>query len=235
MNTLEVVIRLFLSIVVGGLVGYEREHKKRPAGFRTHILVCVGACVISMIQLYDIDRTVNIILAHPELASSLKADIGRIGAQVVSGIGFLGAGTIIHQKGSVKGLTTAASLWVVACIGLAVGLGYYTLSILSTIIVGVVLVSLKKFESKFLDKLNLVKIEIVYLDKQVMVQNIESYFDSKNIRVKNIEFILEEETEDCKASYGRSLYSIIVPKYITTGEIIKDLASNNEVIKVTVI
>jgi len=235
MNTLEVVIRLFLAIAVGGLIGYEREYQNRPAGFRTHILVCVGAAVISMIQLYDVDQTVNMILAHPELASALKADIGRIGAQVVSGIGFLGAGTIIHQKGSVKGLTTAASLWVVACIGLAIGLGYYVLSILSAITVTVVLVSLKKFESRFLYKLNLVKIEILYLDKQLMVQEIENYFQSKNIKVKNIEFILEEEMEDYEAKYGRSLYSVLVPRHISTGEIIKDLASNSEVIKVTII
>lgn len=235
MNTLEVIIRLFLAIAIGGLIGYEREYQNRPAGFRTHILVCVGASVISMIQLYDVDQTVNMILAHPQLASALKADIGRMGAQVISGIGFLGAGTIIHQKGSVKGLTTAASLWVVACIGLAVGLGYYTLSILSTITVAIVLVSLKKFESRFLYKSNLVKIEIVYLDKQVMVQNAESYFESKNIKVKNIEFILEEETEDCEARYGRSLYTILVPRYISTGEIIKDLASSSEVIKVALI
>lgn len=235
MNTLEVIIRLFLAIAVGGLIGYEREYQNRPAGFRTHILVCVGACIISMIQLYDVDQTVKIILAHPELASALKADIGRIGAQVVSGIGFLGAGTIIHEKGSVKGLTTAASLWVVACIGLAVGLGYYTLGILSTITVAIVLISLKKFESRFLGKSNLIKIEIVYLDKQVIVQKVESYLESKNIKVKNIEFILEEETEDCEASYGRCLYSILVPKYISTGEIIKDLASNSEVIKVAII
>jgi Uncharacterized membrane protein len=235
MNILEVTIRLFLAIVIGGVIGYEREYQNRPAGFRTHILVCVGAAVISMIQLYDVDQTVNMILAHPELSSALKADIGRIGAQVVSGIGFLGAGTIIHEKGSVKGLTTAASLWVVACIGLAVGLGYYTLSILATITVAVVLVSLKKFESKFLGKSNLIKIEVLYLDKQVMIQKIENYFQSKNIKVKNIEFILEEEMEDCEAKYGRSLYSILVPRYISTGKIIQDLASNSEVIKVTVI
>lgn len=235
MNTFEVIIRLFLAIGVGGLIGYEREYQNRPAGFRTHILVCVGAAVISMIQLYDVDQTVNMILAHPELASALKADIGRIGAQVVSGIGFLGAGTIIHQKGSVKGLTTAASLWVVACIGLAVGLGYYTLSILATITVAVVLVSLKKFESKFLYKLNLIKIEILYLDKQLMVQKIQDYFQSKNIKVKNIEFILEDEMEDYESKYRRSLYSILVPRYISTGEIIEALASNSEVIKVTII
>jgi putative Mg2+ transporter-C (MgtC) family protein len=235
MNVYEVIIRLLLAVVVGGLIGYEREYKNRPAGFRTHILVCVGACVISMIQLYDVDQTINIILAHPQLANALKADIGRIGAQVVSGIGFLGAGAIIHQKGSVRGLTTAASLWVVACIGLAVGLGYYTLSILSLITVVLVLVSLKKFESRFLDKSNLIRVEIVYLDKQRMVQKVENYFESKNIKVKNIEFILEEDLEDCAASYCRSLYSVVAPRYISTGEIIKDLASNDEVIKVAII
>lgn len=235
MNTLEVIIRLFLAIAIGGLIGYEREYQNRPAGFRTHILVCVGAAVISMIQLYDVDQTVKMILAHPELGSALKADIGRIGAQVVSGIGFLGAGTIIHQKGSVKGLTTAASLWVVACIGLAVGLGYYTLSILATITVAVVLVSLKKFECKFLYKLNLVKIEILYLDKQLMVQKIENYFQSKNIKVKNIEFILDDEMDEGESKYGRSLYSILVPRHISIGEIIEALAANSEVIKVAII
>jgi putative Mg2+ transporter-C (MgtC) family protein len=131
----DVAIRLILAVVVGGLIGYEREYKNRPAGFRTHILVCLGAAITSMIQLYSIQDTTNLILMHPELQNALKADIGRLGAQVITGVGFLGAGTIIHEKGSVKGLTTAASIWTVACIGLGVGLGYYTLTILSTICV----------------------------------------------------------------------------------------------------
>jgi putative Mg2+ transporter-C (MgtC) family protein len=126
-------------------------------------------------------------------------------------------------------------LWVVACIGLAVGLGYYTLSILATITVAVVLVSLKKFESKFLYRLNLVKIEILYLDKQLMVQKIENYFQSKNIKVKNIEFILDDELDEGESKYGRSLYSILVPRYVSTGEIIEALASNSEVIKVAIV
>lgn len=152
MRVWEVIIRLTLAIVIGGFIGYEREFKNRPAGFRTHILVCVGAAVISMIQLYNLEYTISLINNNPELGSSLKADIGRLGAQVISGIGFLGAGTIIRDSGSVKGLTTAASLWVVACIGLAIGLGYYTLSVLSSIVVVISLVGLKKVEAKFLDK-----------------------------------------------------------------------------------
>ena len=131
----EVAIRLALAVVVGGLIGYEREFKNRPAGFRTHILVCLGAAITSMIQLYSIQDATNMIIQYPELANAMKVDIGRLGAQVITGVGFLGAGTIIHEKGSIKGLTTAASIWTVACIGLAVGLGYYTLTILSTIFV----------------------------------------------------------------------------------------------------
>jgi putative Mg2+ transporter-C (MgtC) family protein len=234
MKVYEVVIRLLLAIVIGGLVGYEREYQNRPAGFRTHILVCIGACVISMIQLYDVQNTIDMIAKNPQLANSLKADIGRIGAQVVSGVGFLGAGTIIHEKGSVKGLTTAASLWVVACIGLAVGLGYYSLSVLSTISVVIALVSLKKFEAKFLDKDNLLKLDIEYMDKQGMVQKVNGYFEGRSIKIKNIEFLLEE-VDGCEAGCMKSLYTILVPKYVRKAEIIKDIASLEEVTRVTVI
>lgn len=234
MKLYEVVIRLLLAILIGGLIGYEREFKNRPAGFRTHILVCIGACVISMIQLYDVQETVKLILAQPQLASALKADIGRIGAQVVSGVGFLGAGTIIHEKGSIKGLTTAASLWVVACIGLAIGLGYYYLSILAAIAVVISLVTLKKFESRFLEKASIIKIQIEYLDKKEMVKKVDSYFEDKNVKIKNIEFLLEEELEG-EFAYMKSLYTILVPRYVRREELIKDLASFNEVLGVSVI
>jgi putative Mg2+ transporter-C (MgtC) family protein len=148
----DIIIRLSLCILSGGLIGYEREFKNRPAGFRTHILVCMGACIISMIQVFSLDETIRIINETPQLADALKADIGRLGAQVITGVGFLGAGTIIHDKGSVKGLTTAASIWVVACIGLAIGLGFYALSILAVISVGIVLVVLKKVEVWFTER-----------------------------------------------------------------------------------
>ena len=110
MSVYQVLIRLALAVVVGGLIGYEREFKNRPAGFRTHILVCLGAAITSMIQLYSIQETTNMILVHPELATAMKVDIGRLGAQVITGVGFLGAGTIIHDKGSIKGLTDRKSV-----------------------------------------------------------------------------------------------------------------------------
>ncbi|WP_055665669.1 MgtC/SapB family protein [Desnuesiella massiliensis] len=229
----EVVIRLLLAIIIAGAIGYEREFKNRPAGFRTHILVCVGAAVISMIQVYSIQDATNLILKNPSLEGALKSDIGRMGAQVVSGIGFLGAGTIIHEKGSIRGLTTAASLWVVGCLGLAIGMGYYLLSIFSGITVVMVLVSLKKLETRFFEKSNLVKIEVQYYDRKAVIDKLENYFNTKRIKVKNIEFALEDEEENPKNM--SSLYTILVPKYISSSDILHDLMQNEEVIKVSVI
>jgi putative Mg2+ transporter-C (MgtC) family protein len=229
----DVAIRLVLAVVVGGLIGYEREYKNRPAGFRTHILVCLGAAITSMIQLYSIQDTTNIILMHPELQNALKADIGRLGAQVITGVGFLGAGTIIHEKGSVKGLTTAASIWTVACIGLGVGLGYYTLTILSTICVFIVLVYLKTFERRLFKNTNVLRVEIQYLNKKNMVEKLEQYFDGMNIKVKNIEFLIEEEEENSK--FDTTMYTIIAPRHIKSSGIVQKLCTFEEIYKATII
>lgn len=229
----EVVIRLLLAIIIAGAIGYEREYKNRPAGFRTHILVCVGATVISMIQVYSIQEATNLILMHPSLEGAMKSDIGRMGAQVVSGIGFLGAGTIMHEKGSIKGLTTAASLWVVGCLGLAIGMGYYILSIFSGITVVMVLVSMKKLEKRFFEKSNLIKLEVQYYDRKAAIDKLDNYFNTKDIKIRNIEFALEDEEEDIKIL--SSLYTIMVPKYISKSDILRELMQNKEVMKVSLI
>ena len=233
MKIYEVVIRLVLAILIGGAVGYERESKNRPAGFRTHILVCLGAAVISLIQEYSISNTIRLIVENPMLASALKTDSGRLGAQVISGIGFLGAGTIIHEKGSVKGLTTAASIWVVACIGLAIGSGYYTLSVLSAISAVIVLVSLKKFEEKFLDKASIIKLEIYSKSKGETGKELEGYFQAKGIEIQNIEFRVEDEIG--KANYVTSLYTLLVPKYLTTNQLLNSIGGRDSIIRVTIV
>lgn len=146
MQTLDIIIRIFVAMIIGGIIGYEREMKNKSAGFTTHILVCVGACIVSLIQVKLIhDITLQITL-NPLLANSLKADIGRVISQVVTGVGFLGAGSIMNHKGSIKGLTTAATLWVTACVGIAVGLGYYDIAIVSIIVITFAIVVLKKLE-----------------------------------------------------------------------------------------
>ena len=122
MSSLYIFIRLIIAAVLGGIIGLEREKLNRPAGVRTHMIVCLGSCLIMLLgeYMHRIDNTI---------------DITRLGAQVVSGIGFLGAGAILKDGFSVRGLTTAATLWVVACVGLAVGGGFYSAGILTTIIV----------------------------------------------------------------------------------------------------
>lgn len=232
MTYYEVIIRLLLAILIGGIVGYEREFQNRPAGFRTHILVCVGAAVVSMIQLYDVEVTMNKVLMNPELAGVLKADMGRLGAQVITGVGFLGAGTIIRNNGSVKGLTTAASLWAVACVGLAVGLGYYFLSVVTIFGVFVVLVSLKRVETKLMRKGKIVKLEIYYSDKSFITHS-ESYFENYNIKIKNIEFQLEDDEESGEnQEYKKSFYTILIPRALKPSVIIQNLVKIDGVYKV---
>ena len=228
----EVIIRLMLAVVVGGLIGYEREIKSRPAGFRTHILVCLGAAIASMIQLYSIQDTTNMILQHPELQSALKADIGRLGAQVITGVGFLGAGTIIHDKGAVKGLTTAASIWTVACIGLAVGLGYYSLAVLSTICVFIVLVFLKVFEVRLFKNSNIFKIEIQCNNSKDIIEKLEGCFEDMGIKIETIEVLIGDIEGD--SGYRTTIYTIAAPRHIKSSNIMQRLHAFEEISKITI-
>lgn len=136
----DMLLKLILSCVLGGLIGLERESVNRPAGFRTHMLVSIGSTLVMMI---------NGIMVS-EYAGVISLDPGRFGAAVISGIGFLGAGTIIKEGSSVKGLTTAASLWTVACIGIAIGAGYFLISIITTIAVLIILEVFARIEKKLL-------------------------------------------------------------------------------------
>ena len=120
-TTLEFILRLCASIALGALVGLEREITRKPAGLRTHVLVSMGACLFTMASFYMI----------PPGASG--ADYGRIAAGIVTGIGFIGAGSVIATRGRVSGITTAASLWIVAAIGLVIGMGNYILSLAAAV------------------------------------------------------------------------------------------------------
>jgi putative Mg2+ transporter-C (MgtC) family protein len=229
MNSVEVLVRLVLAVVIGGLIGYERELNNRAAGFRTHILVCVGAAVTSMIQLYSVEQVRAMILEEPEMRGFISSDLLRLGAQVISGVGFLGVGTIIHEKGSVKGLTTAASLWVVASIGLAVGFGYYTLSIASFVCVFLVLVLLKEFEHRFIDRTRKVKVEISFDEKLSSQIKANKYLKDKDIRIKNIEYAVEENNDH------QCVYTLIVPRRYDINEIIEPLTELEYIISAKII
>lgn len=136
MTDFQIIVRLTLSLLLGGLIGLEREMHGRPAGLRTHILVSVGSCLIMLTSMY-IFAIYN---------TTARVDPSRIAANVVTGIGFLGAGAIIRDSGGVRGLTTAASLWMAAGIGLAIGCGFYTAGMFSTVITLIVLFFLRVAE-----------------------------------------------------------------------------------------
>ena len=138
----QIIVRLTASVVLGGLIGLERQIHRRTAGFRTHILVSLGSCLIMLTSLYVFDI----------YKSQVSLDPGRIAAGVITGIGFLGAGAIMRDREEVKGLTTAASLWVVAGIGLSTGCGFYIAALFTTLLAVVVLFFLRFFETLMLGK-----------------------------------------------------------------------------------
>ncbi|KAB3530259.1 MgtC/SapB family protein [Alkaliphilus serpentinus] len=146
----EIIIRLALAVILGGLVGIERESIRRAAGFRTHILVCIGASLVMLLSLH----------LYGNYRNYSDIDPARLGAQVISGMGFLGAGTIIREGNTIKGLTTAASLWTVAAIGLAIGAGFYTGAIIATITVLLALKVFTHLEIYIPDKRSIIAIQL---------------------------------------------------------------------------
>ncbi len=138
----DILLRLVIASVLGALIGLERERKNWSAGLRTHMVVCVGACLIMIVSAYGFQDILG--------ANNIVLDPSRVAAQVVSGIGFLGAGTIIFQKsGTVRGLTTAAGIWTVAGIGLAVGGGLYLAASITTALILIILWGLQPLEKKY--------------------------------------------------------------------------------------
>jgi putative Mg2+ transporter-C (MgtC) family protein len=147
LTDMQIAVRLILSVVLGGLIGLERQLHRRYAGLRTHILVCLGSCLIMLTSMYVFDIYKN----------KAPIDPSRIAAGVITGIGFLGAGAIIRDSEGIRGLTTAASLWVVAGIGLAAGCGFRTAAMLTTVLALIALFFLRYAEEIIFPKEDLKK------------------------------------------------------------------------------
>ena len=141
---LEFILRIFIASLLGGAVGLEREYRDKAAGFRTHFLVALGSALFMVISAYGFEG----VLAN-DFNSPIRLDVSRIAAQVVTGIGFIGAGTLILQKNAVRGLTTAAGVWVTAAIGMACGGGMYVLAVVSTALVLIGLEAFNYFLHRF--------------------------------------------------------------------------------------
>ncbi|WP_054694335.1 MgtC/SapB family protein [Syntrophomonas palmitatica] len=186
MGIFEIIFKLALAAVLGGLIGLERESLNRPAGLRTYTLVSVGSA-LAMVVSIDI---------YLQYYHTVQADPGRIAAQVVSGIGFLGAGTIMKEGATVRGLTTAAGLWVVACIGLAVGAGLYVPAVVTTLLILFVLIYFVKFEQYITGLREYKGILMVVEDGPGRVGTIGSILGEMGVLIKNIQLTRVEDVDD---------------------------------------
>ncbi|MBY7141654.1 MgtC/SapB family protein [Virgibacillus sp. NKC19-3] len=176
--------RLLISLVLSGVIGFERELNNHSAGFRTHILVGVGACLMMLLSLFGFE---TFMAEH----DNIRFDPARIPSYVISGIGFLGAGTIIVYGGTIRGLTTAASIWTVAGLGLVVGAGMYVPALFTTLIILLSLVFLNNFEKLFAKGRSSNLIEIVALP-ELQINEIISVFDKFDSTIKNVEITKAE-------------------------------------------
>ena len=212
-TTVSVLFRLFLAVVCGGIIGIEREHKRRPAGFRTHVLICLGASMTTLTSQYLFYNL------------NLYTDIGRLGAQVVAGIGFIGAGAIIVTKRrQVKGLTTAAGLWTCAIIGLAIGAGYYEAALISTLVILVAEVLFVKFEYWVLVNSRNLNIYVEYEDNENL-DNIIRLIKGYRIVIIDLE-ITKSGNNSC------AIFQLQLPKKVSHDKIMTAISSAEGIVSV---
>ncbi len=208
--------KMLLALLCGGVLGIERGRKKRPAGFRTYMLVCLGATLVMMTNehICEIYGT---------------GDVARMGAQVVNGIGFLGAGTIIttgHNR--VKGLTTAAGLWAAACIGLAIGSGYYEGALFGTFMIFLIMVVLHSFDRRMLASAKLVMLYVEF-EKMSAIRRITAFTKEHNIVIDDIE---AESSEHARTSKAAAIITLRLPAKALHGELVEQVSAIEGVIYV---
>jgi putative Mg2+ transporter-C (MgtC) family protein len=178
-ENIQIFIRLILAFLAGGLIGYQREKAEKPAGLRTHILVCIGSALITLVSIYGFGK--------------MGSDPSRIVAQIVSGIGFLGAGTIFRFGTSVKGLTTAASLWAICGVGIAIGVGLYFAALLSVLFIMAVLALLELFEQRLRTR-GVHLIQVLISDIPGTIGKIGEKLGEMEVNIKNIKMLREGKT-----------------------------------------
>ena len=221
MSAYVILVRLCLAILFAGVIGYDRQRKNRPAGLRTHILVCIGATAISMIQAAVFYQKMH---GFPEI----EVDQVRLLAPIVSGIGFLGAGTIVVTKQRVAGLTTAASLWTTAALGIALGMGYYEIAGLTFL--GVIFsLTVIRFIVRIPD---VRRLEIHYVHRVATKEFFADFFKTHHIELTDVQF--DVTNVDGKKIY-RNTFTIHLPKDLTHVQLIEELSTNPDIMKVRLV
>jgi putative Mg2+ transporter-C (MgtC) family protein len=166
------IVRLLVAAILGGIIGLERQLRHKPAGLRTNIFICFGAAMFTILS--------------RELAGT-EADSTRIAAQIIPGIGFIGAGSILHSRGSVTGLTTAATLFVVASVGMAVGGGLYITAVFATVLILIALAALGNLEGRFALKTMLTTFEVTGVNVEAMLREVNRILEGEKLTMHNVE------------------------------------------------
>lgn len=214
---LSVALRMVLAVVCGGIIGIEREYKRRPAGFRTHILICLGAAMTTLTSQY-----LYLILGQ-------YTDMARLGAQVVAGIGFIGAGTIIvTRRQRVKGLTTAAGLWAAAIIGLALGGGFYEGGLFATALIMVAELLFSRIEYRMLKNAPEVNLYIEYSSNSTMDELLRE-FRERGMKILNMGIIHSQSNERHNAC---AIFTLRLHKGLDAEELQKEITSTAGVVSV---
>ena len=219
MSNSVIVFRIFLAILLGTIIGVEREIKHRPAGMRTHILVCIGACIIALIESKFISSL------NESTESNIAYNFGRLTAQVISGIGFLGAGTILFSDRRITGLTTAASLWNTACLGIAIGYGYYLIAIVGGLFVILVLIMMQRIIHVRVSK----KVEIRFVHRVETIEYINKYFDENNIHVIDQDFNV---TNTDGQNIYTNVYTLHLPANVSYTDIVNHLSEHVNIMSI---
>ncbi|WP_072334374.1 MULTISPECIES: MgtC/SapB family protein [unclassified Paenibacillus] len=191
---------MLLAAGLGGLIGLEREWSNHAAGFRTHILVCIGSAAIMLLSIYGFSEFAN--------EYNVRMDPARLAAQVISGIGFLGAGAILRTGSTVSGLTTAASIWVVAAIGLCVGAGFYYGAALATVLVLLSLFVLNKWERYLMRHRRNHEIVILIYDRPGVLGKIATMFGEQSVQIVNVKMKPDDSQDKDKPPVMELRFSV---------------------------
>jgi len=226
-NFYEFMFRVLMACIVGGLFGLERKSKGKPAGMKTNMLACAGAAIVSVIQLMISNKTAEVGLE----IGNIKADPTRLTAQVISGLGFLGAGVIMTGGDKVKGLTTAATLWLVAILGIGIGYGFYYFIVPASAMILFLSYLIKKFETVFIDKRKIKKIILEYEQSDDLDGIIKGIAKEKDIKIVVNKKI--SEIDDGERIVIKKIMHFSLPRYVTTKYFFSIIRKFEEVISVT--
>ncbi len=224
-NFISVLVRLLLAMLCGGLIGMERETRRAPAGFRTYMLVCLGATLAMLISQYEVTM-MNTQWAAIANEVGSNTDVSRLGAQVVNGIGFLGAGTILVTAGmQVRGLTTAAGLWASACMGLAVGAGFYECVIPACILIFLCVRYLTNISSFIQDNAKIINIYVEF-ESLDHLSDILERMSSQDLQVFDVD-VDRAEGRNQRASHPSIVFSVNLKRRMTHEQILASLSDLN--------